>query len=498
LHFDYNNDRPDNIDARNNRWKGRFIRVFNEVFGGKKWLTDWTTRNSNFKNIYLLRDFRFSSDTESKLYKGYNESKIEIEEIFPSAYPNFRKDLRQSFIEYDFVKQHFENPGNSWDRAASINEDGTQLIIDNLTIAANNIIPARYEKTVRELNLAAVEIVNLLNEYYNSSDNAESLMRSIAIAGNIQANLDIAFGRNPYFFGIMMKELMLNNSDVYNLYLEKIRDIERKDIVNMDKYSAIRMHVPELNPNESFETNLEYLRDHYEKQTLKECLNFFEKENKIDLNELFYGNKERVKIFSDLLAKSLETYWFEKYMLKNQKYLANIFSAEGLASIQEMLRRLFVKLKIREAIAARIRHYVDGYRNIEDVYEMIADISTEMINKFINSVGLEYYNESNYRDLEKASDNVNGLSWEHKELQFEQNTKKEVAELITNMGKLPELLNQNPLPQNAKRLPNYRSYILWYALLKAGFVTANGVPDYDEIANEKLGAIINECKTIQY
>ena len=27
---------------------------------------------------------------------------------------------------------------------------------------------------------------------------------------------------------------------------------------------------------------------------------------------------------------------------------------------------------------------------------------------------------------------------------------------------------------------------MWYDLLKAGFVTASGVPNYDPIANEKL------------
>ena len=501
LEFDFNNDIPDKTQSLNERWQQRFTKTLSgEIIKASdyQWLNNWTKSNPNFQNIYLLRDFDKSSETNSQIYKGFNQNTEEKEEIIPEIYPNFRMDLRKSFIEYDFVKSHFKNPENSWDKAASINEDGTQLIIDNLTIAANNIIPARHEKTVRELNSSVVDIVSLLNEYYNSPDNEESLLRAIATAGDIQANLDIAFGQNPYFFGTMMKELMLNNSDVYNLYLEKIRDIERRDIVNMDKYSAIRMMVPELNPNESFESNLEYLRKHYEKQTAKECQDFFEKENEIDLNELFYGNKERVKIFSDLLAEALETYWFEHYMLKNQQNLTDIFSEEGLQNIQDMLRRLFKKLEIRKTVAERIRHYVDGYRNIEDVYEMIADISAEMINKFINTVGLEYYNESNFTDMKKASDNINGLSWEHNELQFEQNSKTEVAELITNMGNLHELLNQNPLPQDAKRLPNYRNYIIWYDLLKAGFVTANGVPDYDPVANEKLGTIINDFKTIVY
>jgi len=267
----------------------------------------------------------------------------------------------------------------------------------------------------------------------------------------------------------------------------------------MDKYSAIRMMVPELSPNENFDRNLECLRKHYEKRTIKECQDFFENEQGIDLNELFYGNNTRVKSFSQVLAKELETFWFEDYMLRNQQNLSEIVSKEGLQDIQDMLHRLYEKLNITEIIAENIRQYVDGYRNIEDDYEMIADISAEMINKFINTVGLEYYNESNYNDLKKACENINGLSWEHNELQFEKNTKSEVAELITQMGNLPELLNQNPLPkEKLKFLPNYRNYIMWYDLLKAGFVTASGVPNYDPIANEKLGAIIKEFETIEY
>ncbi|MBK8300422.1 MAG: hypothetical protein IPK90_08230 [Chitinophagaceae bacterium] len=40
----------------------------------------------------------------------------------------------------------FANPAESWNEAASINKDGSQLIINKLTIASNNINPARYEK----------------------------------------------------------------------------------------------------------------------------------------------------------------------------------------------------------------------------------------------------------------------------------------------------------------------------------------------------------------
>ncbi|MDI9311747.1 MAG: virulence factor SrfC family protein [Limnohabitans sp.] len=495
LQFDYYKDNLNNIDARNNRWKGRFITVFNEIFGSKKWLQEWTTSIPNFQNIYLLRDFRFSSDS----FKGYNETKTEIEEVLPENFPNFRKVLRQSFIEYDFVKNHFLNPEHSWDRAASINEDGSQLILDQLTFAAKNINIARYEKTKIELKTLNELIITYLKEFYNSPDKAESLLQAIAKAGSIQADLDITFGRNPYFFGSMMRELMITNSDVYHLYLGKIRELERRDVINMDKYSAIRLNVHQLNPNQGFDMNLECLRKHYEMKTLKECQDFFEIERGVNLNELFYGNNTRVKSFSDILAKELEKFWFEDFMIRKHQNLSEIVSVKGMQDLKDMLQRLYEKLNITELIAEKIRRYVDGYRNIEDVYEMIADISAEMVNKFINTVGLGYYNESNFNDLKKASENINRLSWEHHELQFAKNTKQEVAELITQMGNLPELLNQNPLSkEKLKFLPNYRNYIMWYDFLKAGFVTVSGVPNYDPIANDKLGVIIKEIENLVY
>jgi hypothetical protein len=502
MEFDFNNDKQGDTQSFNERWHQRFIKTLSgEIIktSDYKWLHNWTISNKFFQNIYLLRDLDKSSETNSQIFRGFNENNKELEEIKPESYPNFRVDLRKSFLNFDFVKQHFETPENSWDRAASINEDGTQLIIDKLNIAASNINTARHEKSVRELQSILENIITFLKEHYNSSDKAENLLKAIATAGNVQANLAIAFGRNPYFFGTMMRELMMNNSDVYNIYMNKIRDIERRDVVNMDQYIGIRLQVSELDPNAPFETNLEYLRKHFEKRTIEECRDFFEKEKEIDLYELFYGNKARVKSFSQVLAKELETFWFEDYIYRNQQVLSEILSKEGLHDMQDMLRRLYGKLNITEIIAERIRRYVDGYRNIEDVYEMIADISAEMINKFINTVGLVYYNESNYNDLKKVSENINGLSWEHNELQFEKNTKSDVAELITQMGNLPELLNQNPLPkQKLKFLPNYRNYIMWYDLLKAGFVTASGVPNYDPIANENLGTIIKEFESIEY
>ncbi len=63
-------------------------------------------------------------------------------------------------LNNDFVNDTLKIPSESWDRAASINEDGTKLIIDKLTIVANNINQARIEKNAYELNDITQIIMN--------------------------------------------------------------------------------------------------------------------------------------------------------------------------------------------------------------------------------------------------------------------------------------------------------------------------------------------------
>lgn len=498
--FDPLHDKEGDDSSLAYRWEQRFKRTLakemlnTEIYD---WFEKWTISQPNFRNIFLLRDFTYS-ESKSNLFRGYIEHKEEREEVATPTYPEFRNNLQRSFLNYDFVKHHFEDPAESWNRAASRNEDGTKLIIEKLTIVANNINEARSKKIVQELNTIAQGVLDELKKYFHDSDSDAQLQKAKSKAGSIQANLDIAFGQNPYFFGPMMKEFMLSERAVYELYLEKIRDIERRDVVHMDKYSAIRMNVRALNSTDSFDVNLERLQLHYEKSTKEECKAYFEGEG-IDLEELFYGNNDRVKNFSQVLADALEKYWFEQYMLKSRQTLLQIFSESALQDIQDMLRRLFTKLQISEVIAGKIRHYVDGYRNIEDAYEMIADISAEIINKFINTIGFEYLTATELADLKQANEkNGLGLILEHNELQFEQNTPAEAANLITQMGNLPALLNQNPLPLEARRLPNIRNFIMWYDLLKVGFVSVCHIPNYDMEANKKLKVIIDQCKAVRY
>ena len=500
LEYDPRNDDKNNPHSLKTRWSRRFISALQKGVLSTEtydWFGNWTISKPNFQNLYLLRDFYYSSEERSKIFRGYDiENKTEKEEIIPEGYPDLKEDLKQSFLENPFVKSHFENPELAWDSAASINQDGSILIIENLTVASENINEARRDKIEKELSEIKDGIRLELKKYYHDSDSDKRLIKAKKQAGDIQFELDLAFGKDHFFFGPMIQEFMLDESEVFSLYQDKLKTIESHQVVNSGKYSGIRLNVQNLDPNEDYKTNLKKLQKHYDHESIEECEEYFENQG-IDLQELFYGNSERVKQFSQVLAESLEEYWFERYLQNGSNILVDAFSPVGLENTQEMFKTLYKKLELTDKVAERIRTYVDGSTHSEESYGMIADLSAEIINKFINTVGIEYYTESDLSDLNKANTkNDLGLVLDHSELDFEENTPEEAARLISNMDKLDQLLNQNPLPPDARRLPNYRSYIRWYHWLKVGFVSVCDIPNYDVEANNKLEKIIESCEAV--
>lgn len=501
LQYDVNNDRKDNVQSLNERWSQRFSKTLEkEIFKVDtfSWLIDWTKSNPNFQNIFLLRDFAMSSESNSQIYSGFDKFKLEKEEICPPNYPAFREDLKKSFIEFDFVKRHFANPQESWNRTANINEDGTKLIIDKLTIAANNINTARQEKIQTELNEISETIHAELIKHFHSNDKDEELQKAKSTAGSIQFKLATAFRADGIkLYGQLMKELMLEESTVIDLYRKKINDIEHRDVINMDKYSTYKQDVPVVE-NDTVEAYFERLCTHYEKNT-EELKNQFRAEIaslKIDLAELISGNSELIKNNAQQLAEGLLQHWLTYISLNDKRTIQLILASDGssaLEDIRDMFEKLFQKLDIAKEIAQKIRRYVDGHHKTDLPYEIIADISAELLNKCINSVGYDYFDESEINDLRIANENNNlGLVLEQG-TDFEEKTIYELFEKIENWN---EIIQTNP--EEMKSLPSYRSYQLWYNRLKVAFVSVCDIPNYDILVNEKLGTIIKEIETVKY
>lgn len=102
-------------DKLDYKWNTRFVRFFeNEIVTKvRDWHTQWTHVSKEFKNFYLLRDFKYSTDTfDGFELQGY-ETNIKEERV------EFFNALKKSFLNYNFVQKHFYNPEESWNMSTS-------------------------------------------------------------------------------------------------------------------------------------------------------------------------------------------------------------------------------------------------------------------------------------------------------------------------------------------------------------------------------------------
>ena len=485
----------------NYRWKQRFdttlakeyIEVENPTYS---WFNNWTLAEPFFRNIYLLRDFE-KSETPSRLFIGYNQYKEEKEEVILPQNPNFRRDLRQSFIDYDFVKKHFVDPAASWDAAASMNKDGTDLIIEKLTIAAANSKAARQSKIKTDLMQIFDAILAELNKHYHSADKDEELLRAKSTAGNIQLKLDTAFAADGIRqYGRLMRDLMVDEGEVLHLFRECIDDIEHQDVVNQDIYSTYRIMVP-VEPDDTVESYFEKLCVHYEKVTDEQKEQFRKDlaDRHVNLDDLISGGEDFIKNNAQQLADALLKYWLSSIFKPDKRMAQHLLVEDGSSSLQdiaEMFEKLFSKIDLSNVIARHIRGYVDGHGKTDLPYEIVADISAELLNRCVQSVGFDYFDDAEITSLKQANDkNALGLVFE-----TVTETETTLEKMFYRVENWTDILKSNP--EEMRLLPSYKNYIDWYNRLKIGFVSVCDIPNYDVAANERLGKIIKECSAIGF
>lgn len=484
----------------NNRWYQRFDKTLRDELIEHKnytWFENWTQSCSYFQNIYLLRDFE-KSETPSNIFRGYRANGMELDEIKPTDYPEFRTDLRQSFLNYDFVKRHFALPEDSWDKAASINQDGTDLIIEKLGFIADKISSPRQEKIHNELREFLSQTQLELNKHFHSNDKDDELRKAKEVSGSIKLQLDTAFASSRIsLFGPLMKDFMLEESVVLDLFRKTLDDPSFRDNSSYDKYSTYRIRVP-VRIDDTMDTYLERLFTEYDITTEDTKRDFLQKmeEAGVNIYEIVNGSTENsFQSNAQRLADVLLDFWYEHVGLDNREYIQKILvvDSNSLDDIRNMFRKLFKKIELSKKIASNIRPYMDSNQKSGISFEIIADIATELLNTCIHSVGFDYLEASDLEELKQAN-LKNNLG-----LVFDVNNSSvnlSVDELFNRIEHWSEILKSNPT--ELQFLPNYRQYFDWTNKLKLGFVSVCDIPTYDVDANLRLEAIINKSKNIEY
>lgn len=477
-------------DQIEKRWEDRYQKVLYEQVlqaDSLSWFKNWTERGG-FKNTYLLRDYKWSGINGNRLFEGFETSGVETTEIDTT----FHQQLRQSFVTSPYVNTFFEDPELAWDAAATMNNDGATRIIENLGIVAANAKESRLYKYISEVKGLHAQTLQLMVEYYHDENDENVLQKAISRSGAIVAEFDVVCGKDNYFFGRMIQNLQVSENYVFDFYYNQLNNTKMIVERDMKEYDLIlsRCH-GRISASNSYEDNLEILRQEYHYPTVLDCKEFFENVKGISLEKLFECDFKQ-KSNSEQLAEGIIAKWIED--VKAQKNL-KFYEAEGCNTLTvldmiENIKAVVDTTNLTGVIAKTISPFVDAINVPHQILDMIADTTAEIINEFVVTFGYNYYSPEKIADLKLINEKNNlHLSFDYGMADKVPMSNEELSDLFDDI---------RPTEENTMlaSLPSFINYNKWIDLLLISFIASYNVPNYDVEANRQLGVLLNSYKEL--
>lgn len=471
-------------DQIDQRWEDRYKKVlYDQVLQAESlsWFKSWTDRGG-FKNTYLLRDYKYSGINGNRLFAGFDTDGKETSEIDIE----FHQQLRNSFISSVHVNTFFDDPELSWDAAATMNNDGATRIIENLGVVAANAKESRFYKYQAEVKALHSQITLLMQEYYHDESDENILQKAITRCGSIIAEFDVVCGKDNYFFGRMINNLQISENYVFDFYYNELNNTQMISQRDMKEYDLIlsRCH-GRLSSSNTYDENLEILRQEYHFPNVIECKDFFEGVKSISLDKLFECNF-RQKSNSEQLAEGILNKWIDD--IKAQKNL-KFYEGHGcntliILDLIENIKAVADAVQLTNVIARSISPFVDAISIPHQILDMIADTTAEIINEFVVTFGYNYYTEQKFDELKHINEKQSlHLSFDYGMTDKVPMTNEELSILFDNI---------RPTEENTMltSLPSFINYNKWIDLLLISFIASYDVPNYDVEANRQLGILL--------
>lgn len=507
---DSKGDEKSRAEVMSYRWAKRFGNLQNLLGSSASWFTEWTP-GSTFKNVYLLRSFEYSC--QGGLYTGYQtkdengiwhlvygpDGRLQGEQAFSDEYAPFFAKLKPTFEANDFVCAHFANPDKSWKEAVEVGRDGSSWIIENLTSSSRNMSEVRRIQFTRVLQTAFDNLVKVLHSFYHDDNSDVELRRQLGVAGSIGLTMDVLFGRDKYFFSDFVDALCIEEEHLHDVVLDVINGSKPVDETDLSVLFAIRAKA-QIDPKESYEENKRRLREAYN------CATDAELEAKLEALKVTIEdiiNPPKVMNFSRLIADAVECDWVSTH-LDPERYKE--FIDRGLD--RELLQSLFANMEVlyrqkvglSELIAKRIHPYVSASSgSLDEMSDMLADISAEMINSFVNTVGASYYSDEMWDDIRSTVEHngfdVNLTDDDYARLTYDEDVVREsLPQVFDVFDNVDRILNEVPV-DTAKlgHFSNYAEYRKWMDRMKISFLATQGIPKYNVDMNNALrGVLVND------
>lgn len=468
-------------------WIGRFETILNRQCFHREttdWVKNWTEDGDDFKNSYVLRDYKFSE----KIYNGFTEEGKETSRRISDV---FYDKMRSSFIKDQYVQNLFQNPDIAWDAAASMNNDGALYILENLADVAAQMDKTREEDFAKVLNSVSGKLYDIMHGYHQSTDIEEILEGNIRKAKAIFREMDFTCNTDNYYFGHLIQALQITEPECYKVVHKVMQSTEILGKVNDFKdYEIIRSSCKNSGyPIEEAKEDTDKwqcIMNTYGFSTQSDAEEFLMHKH-IDIQKLFSGSFKR-KQNSCVIADAVYNHWCAK--IKSVDFI-NEFSNEDNfdSSIMANLIEQMVLTSGTLSIADRMAGLISDYVNVIDIHaaneSLISDILADVIQDFVLDFGFEYLSDEEKASAKKVCQNRKIPAFNFIE--------KEIPEIVDETG-LAALFNE--MSTNPKALlPSFEdNYHKWLEYMFISFVATLEIPDYDPEANMVLEILLKKIK----
>ena len=468
-------------------WIGRFETILNRQCFHREttdWVKNWTEDGDDFKNSYVLRDYKFSE----KIYNGFTEEGKETSRRISDV---FYDKMRSSFIKDQYVQNLFQNPDIAWDAAASMNNDGALYILENLADVAAQMDKTREEDFAKVLNSVSGKLYDIMHGYHQSTDIEEILEGNIRKAKAIFREMDFTCNTDNYYFGHLIQALQITEPECYKVVHKVMQSTEILGKVNDFKdYEIIRSSCKNSGyPIEEAKEDTDKwqcIMNTYGFSTQSDAEEFLMHKH-IDIQKLFSGTFKR-KLNSCVIADAVYNHWCAK--IKSVDFI-NEFSNEDNfdSSIMTNLIEQMVLTSGTLSIADRMAGLISDYVNVIDIHaaneSLISDILADVIQDFVLDFGFEYLSDEEKASAKKVCQNRKIPAFNFIE--------KEIPEIVDETG-LTALFNE--MSTNPKALlPSFEdNYHKWLEYMFISFVATLEIPDYDPEANMVLEILLKKIK----
>lgn len=473
LKYDLTNDIHFNEDVNTlaYKWDLRFKRFFkNEIITPTRdWDVNWTLNTPNFNNMYVLRDYKYSTDT----FEGFEEDGKE--HSLRSDRQTFVSAMKQTFINYDFVQQHFKNPEKTWEGAVNVGRNGSRTIIENLNTVSSNYSKVKYY--IGKINEVVSHTKEILTKYLHVDDIEQLRVERMHAVNSFQFSFNALIVKDHDAFEQFLSRLTLTPVSIYNLLNEYVVvDTNEERSNQIDENNILLTTYPALKEVQSQEEAMSILKKALWLNSDEEVEQFLQSKG-ISTKNIF--SKEKPKSKAELYVVKVLNTWKEKIHEMNSftYFVSNGIQQSDIAFITNHLEEILHSRNLEEQLVKITNEVTSETRINHGVEDFLAETISAVINDFVINMDLNYIDEATFNELNNSIQ----ISFNH------YGNKPNQVDLTT--------LFSSKLLIDAKEIL-LKKYNTWLEKLRISLLVNSGFAQYDEVANSQLNTIVNNIENL--